>query len=157
MSIKGRKNSKMSGSDFAKFQRDSYCVECDVKVVSCEPAKVAPGSKGKKGKKGGNAATSESNGQTAYDVVLEDTILFAEAGGQPSDHGTIDGKPVVQVRVREGTRGNNPFNIVHTLLVCCFTFFPSAPRLPLHITTLLFVLTHWNSLRSRWRLDRQFM
>ena len=112
----------MSGEDFAKFQRDSYCVECDVKVVSCEPAKVAAGSKGKKGKKGGAtaaaAAAGESSGRAAYDVVLEDTILFAEAGGQPSDRGTIDGTPVTQVRVREGTRGNNPLNIVHTLLVC---------------------------------------
>ena len=127
----------MSGADFAKFQRDSYCVECDVKVVSCEAAKVAAA--GKKGKKGGSGAAAAGAGTgalTAYDVVLEDTILFAEAGGQPSDRGTIDGTPVTQVRVREGTRGNNPLNIVHTVLVCSFShcFAPSlAPlHLPLH-------------------------
>ena len=25
-----------------------------------------------------------------YEIVLEDTILFAEGGGQPCDHGTIN-------------------------------------------------------------------
>ena len=141
----------MSGEVFAKFQRDSYCVECDVKVVSCEAAKVAAGGgKGKKGKKGGAAAAgAESGARTAYDVVLEDTILFAEAGGQPSDRGTIDGTPVAQVRVREGTRGNNPLNIVHTVLVCSFSLAQMQTSVPHHEATE----TH--SWRRRWRQDRR--
>ena len=111
----------MCGTEFARFQRDSYCVACDVKVVSCEPAKVpaASGKGGKKGKGGGGKKPAADGGHgTAYDVVLEDTILFAEAGGQPSDTGSINGIPVTGVRVREGTRGNNPHNIVHTIMVC---------------------------------------
>ena len=77
----------------------------------------AKGGSDKKSRRGGGGAGGEPKGQ-AFDVVLEDTILFAKAGGQPSDAGTINGHRVSGVRVRDGTRGNAPHNIVHTVVVC---------------------------------------
>lgn len=41
--------------------------------------------------------------QAAYEVVLEDTILFPEGGGQPDDRGMINGVEVIRV-VRQGGR-----------------------------------------------------
>lgn len=38
-----------------------------------------------------------------WDVELDDTIAYAESGGQPSDEATIDGEPVQSVRKRGGT------------------------------------------------------
>jgi Ser-tRNA(Ala) deacylase AlaX len=53
------------------FQSDSYLTKLTTTVVSCSQAK------------GGFA------------VVLKDTIIYAESGGQPSDYGTIAGLKVV--------------------------------------------------------------
>ena len=39
----------------------------------------------------------------AHVVVLSDTVLYPEGGGQPSDHGSIDGTPVADVRKANGT------------------------------------------------------
>ena len=94
-----------------------------MKVVSCELSKtVSSSNKGNKKSKGGKkpTATDSANSGSAktYDVVLEDTILFAENGGQPSDFGKINDIQVLSVHVREGTRGTNPGNIIHTLQVC---------------------------------------
>lgn len=36
-------------------------------------------------------------------VVLTDTILYPEGGGQPADHGTLNGTPVVDVQRIDGT------------------------------------------------------
>ena len=49
-------------------QRDSYAQSFTSRVVSCEPAKLG-----------------EING---YEVVLEDTILFPEGGGQVKSSST---------------------------------------------------------------------
>ena len=35
------------------------------------------------------------------EVLLEDTLLYPEGGGQPDDHGTLDGVPVVGLRKQE--------------------------------------------------------
>lgn len=35
---------------------------------------------------------------TGFDVLLADTVLFPEGGGQPSDRGTLNGLPVLHVR-----------------------------------------------------------
>jgi len=35
-------------------------------------------------------------------AILEDTILYPEGGGQPSDHGTLNGAAVVDVQKRDG-------------------------------------------------------
>ncbi|CAD7090231.1 unnamed protein product [Hermetia illucens] len=68
-----------------KCQEDSFLKEFVGKVVSCEPVKTAEDSK-----------------ETEYKVILDDTILFPEGGGQPFDYGTLDGKPVKSV-IRVGS------------------------------------------------------
>ncbi|XP_069669325.1 alanyl-tRNA editing protein Aarsd1-B isoform X2 [Periplaneta americana] len=49
--------------------------------------------------------TTVTNGKkenvSGYEVILEDTILFPEGGGQPCDHGLLDDTSVLQV-VRRG-------------------------------------------------------
>lgn len=72
---------------FPASQRDSYCKKMEeAHVVSCTPCK----GKGKKG---------------VYEIVLDDSILFAEGGGQPCDQGTVAGYPCAVVRV-DKARGN---------------------------------------------------
>ncbi|XP_051770646.1 alanyl-tRNA editing protein Aarsd1 [Ctenopharyngodon idella] len=70
-------------------QRDSYMQELDTSVVSCVPAELKLESNGKKEKLKG------------FNVKLKDTILFPEGGGQPDDHGTVGGVPVLRV-LRQG-------------------------------------------------------
>lgn len=41
-----------------------------------------------------------------YNVVLENTILFAEGGGQPCDWGTMDNLPVLDVQ-RKGAEAHH--------------------------------------------------
>ncbi|KAI8870252.1 ThrRS/AlaRS common domain-containing protein, partial [Ramicandelaber brevisporus] len=60
-------------------QRDSYQRTLDAIVVECKPSATQPGH---------------------FEVTLDDTVLFPEGGGQPADHGTIDGTPVVTVQRR---------------------------------------------------------
>ena len=33
-----------------------------------------------------------------WEVILPDTVLYPEGGGQPDDHGTVDGHPVRGLR-----------------------------------------------------------
>ncbi|TRY93947.1 hypothetical protein DNTS_022025 [Danionella cerebrum] len=58
-------------------------------VISCVPAELKLESNGKKEKLKG------------FNVKLKDTIMFPEGGGQPDDHGTIGGVPVLRV-LRQG-------------------------------------------------------
>ena len=55
------------------FETDSYAQTLRVEVIS----------------------TGEESGQTY--VLLSDTVLYPEGGGQPDDKGTLDGVPVVQL------------------------------------------------------------
>lgn len=59
------------------FYRDAYIREFDSRVVSCV-----------KGKK-------------YYEVILEDTAFYPEGGGQPADHGTLNGTAVVDTKRRD--------------------------------------------------------
>ncbi|CAG2105383.1 unnamed protein product [Medioppia subpectinata] len=70
-----------------KCQTDSYLQQFKTNVKTCKSSELKAPKSGTK-----------LNG---FEVVLEDTILFPEGGGQPSDFGTIDGKQVVDVR-RDG-------------------------------------------------------
>ena len=62
-------------------QRDSYLRDLTTKVISCE---AAAGGKG-------------------YEVVLADTVLFPEGGGQPDDAGSIAGIRVTAMKRARGT------------------------------------------------------
>ena len=55
-------NPKGVSFNMFKCQKDSYIRTFASKVVSCEPAKLGK--------------------QNGYEVILEDTILFPEGGGQ---------------------------------------------------------------------------
>ncbi|XP_030756279.1 alanyl-tRNA editing protein Aarsd1-B [Sitophilus oryzae] len=72
-----------------KCQSDSYLKEFTSKVISCNKINFTENTNGK-------STTSE-----AYEVTLEDTILFPEGGGQPCDYGTLNNVPVVKVVRRE--------------------------------------------------------
>ena len=65
-------------SDTLAFERDPRLTRLDTSVVA-----------------------SGDDGGLPY-VVLADTVLYAEGGGQPADHGTIDGVAVVDVRRMDG-------------------------------------------------------
>lgn len=47
-------------------------------------------------------------GKTGYTAVLDRTAFYPEGGGQPADHGTLNGVPVTDVQEKEGV-------IFHTL------------------------------------------
>uniref|UniRef100_A0A672Q7R9 Alanyl-tRNA editing protein Aarsd1 n=1 Tax=Sinocyclocheilus grahami TaxID=75366 RepID=A0A672Q7R9_SINGR len=70
-------------------QRDCYMQEFDTCVVSCVPGESTLENNGKKDKLKG------------FNLKLKDTILFPEGGGQPDDHGTVGGVPVLRV-LRQG-------------------------------------------------------
>lgn len=70
---------------------DGYSlIKFTTKVVNCEPALLQwcpPG-------------LTEVQELQGFNVILEDTILFPEGGGQPCDYGTINGEPVRSVTRR---------------------------------------------------------
>nr|XP_008111377.1 PREDICTED: alanyl-tRNA editing protein Aarsd1 [Anolis carolinensis] len=72
-----------------KCQRDCWLQQFTTRVVSCCPAELSTETGGKKEKLQG------------YHVILEDTILFPEGGGQPDDRGLMNGIPVLRV-TRQG-------------------------------------------------------
>ncbi|XP_076213019.1 alanyl-tRNA editing protein Aarsd1 [Aptenodytes patagonicus] len=67
-------------------QRDSWARQFATRVVSCRAAELRP----------------EGGGEPVrgFQVVLEDTILFPEGGGQPDDRGLIGDVPVLRVTRR---------------------------------------------------------
>ncbi|XP_026576730.1 alanyl-tRNA editing protein Aarsd1-like isoform X2 [Pseudonaja textilis] len=69
-------------------QRDSWVQQFTTQVVSCCPAKLS-------------TEINKKNILQGYHVILEDTILFPEGGGQPDDRGFINDIPVLRV-TRQG-------------------------------------------------------
>ncbi|KAI8270510.1 threonyl and Alanyl tRNA synthetase second additional domain-containing protein [Colletotrichum sp. SAR11_239] len=68
-------------------QRNSYLKTLEAEVISCEK-RPPPAAK----KNGGKDKSKESNGVDKSEMWLiefDDSVLFPEGGGQPSDHGTI--------------------------------------------------------------------
>lgn len=82
-------------------QRDSYAREIRTVVVSCEPKAAAAASPPPKGKKKPPAPPPEE--KALYEVVLGDTVIFPEGGGQPSDCGTVGGVSCLRVDNVDGT------------------------------------------------------
>lgn len=99
-------------SFFPMCQRDSYCKRIEAEVISCEPHKPQQQQQQKQKKNNKAGSNGDKKGSTAacaeptlyYDVILSDTVLFAEAGGQPCDYGTVGGHPCKSVQV--GSAGN---------------------------------------------------
>ncbi|KAL8175746.1 UNVERIFIED_CONTAM: Alanyl-tRNA editing protein Aarsd1 [Gekko kuhli] len=81
-------------------QRDSWARQFTTQVVSCCPAQLLT-------KNGGKKETLQG-----FHVILEDTILFPEGGGQPDDRGVINGIPVLRVT----RRGPDALHFVLTAL-----------------------------------------
>lgn len=50
-----------------------------------------------------------------FEVVLDATIMYPESGGQPADHGSIDGQPVRFVRRLDGDGGAVAHQVDHPL------------------------------------------
>lgn len=69
-----------------KCQSDSFLKEFTSKVVSCNEAKLVTVIDGKEQTVDG------------FEVILDDTILFPEGGGQPYDQGLINTSKVYQVK-----------------------------------------------------------
>ncbi|KAH0839990.1 ThrRS/AlaRS common domain-containing protein [Lanmaoa asiatica] len=67
-------------------QRDPLLRELFTTVVSCRVSQTHPAPGGRKGKKD---TTSTAPRTPTLEVVLHDTIVFPEGGGQPSDTGLI--------------------------------------------------------------------
>ena len=74
-------------------QKDSYARTLDTVVVSCEPKTAQEAAA--KGKKKGGAESAPA--EQLWDVVLGNTVIFPEGGGQPSDCGTVGGVPCLRV------------------------------------------------------------
>ncbi|KAM8947225.1 alanyl-tRNA editing protein Aarsd1-B-like [Pelodytes ibericus] len=70
-------------------QRDSYSTELLTEVVSCSAGQL-------KTENGGKKET-----MSGFNIVLKDTVLFPEGGGQPDDRGFIGEVPVHRV-TRQG-------------------------------------------------------
>ncbi|WAR04193.1 AASD1-like protein [Mya arenaria] len=66
-------------------QKNSYLKEFDTVVKSCVQSELKTGKK---------------DVVQGFEVILEDTILFPEGGGQPDDRGTINEVPVLRVTRR---------------------------------------------------------
>ncbi|XP_020905426.1 alanyl-tRNA editing protein Aarsd1-like [Exaiptasia diaphana] len=62
-------------------QNQPFLRELRTKVISCEKAKL--------------------DDKEGYEVILKDTILFPEGGGQPDDRGSINGIEVHRITRRQ--------------------------------------------------------
>jgi hypothetical protein len=72
-------------------QASPFLQSLDTKVVSCKPYTLPAAPKKKKKKKNKSATPDEGKQEqkTLFQIVLEDTVLFPEGGGQPCDFGRI--------------------------------------------------------------------
>ena len=66
------------------YDIDAYTREFEATVLSCEKQE------------------QEKDKEVVYAVVLDQTLFFPEEGGQTPDKGTIDGKAVVDVQIKNG-------------------------------------------------------
>eukprot|EP00002_Diphylleia_rotans_P009758 TRINITY_DN20104_c0_g1_i1.p1 TRINITY_DN20104_c0_g1~~TRINITY_DN20104_c0_g1_i1.p1 ORF type:complete len:424 (+),score=118.37 TRINITY_DN20104_c0_g1_i1:71-1342(+) len=107
-------------------QRNPYLRQLTTKVVDCRavtpnaPSLSAADEKKKK-KTEAKIDASVAASLPTFEVILDETILFAEGGGQPSDSGKIGGVSVVGLRRESDGRivhvTNEPLHIGQEVLV----------------------------------------
>ena len=68
------------------YDIDAYETEFEARVISCEKVE---------------AGNSCDDAKEIYGVVLEQTLFFPEEGGQTPDKGSIDGKEVIDVQIKD--------------------------------------------------------
>ena len=68
------------------YDIDAYKTEFEARVISCEKVE---------------AGNSCDDAKVMYGVILDQTLFFPEEGGQTPDKGSIDGKEVLDVQIKE--------------------------------------------------------
>ncbi|XP_028137368.2 alanyl-tRNA editing protein Aarsd1-B [Diabrotica virgifera virgifera] len=72
-----------------KCQEDSFLKEFTSKVVTCDKVQIQ------------EVVNGTTHTVDSYEVILEDTILFPEGGGQPCDYGFLNNLPVKKILRKE--------------------------------------------------------
>ncbi|XP_072401510.1 alanyl-tRNA editing protein Aarsd1-B [Diabrotica undecimpunctata] len=72
-----------------KCQEDSFLKEFTSKVVTCDKVQIQ------------EVVNGTTHTVDSYEVILEDTILFPEGGGQPCDYGFLNNLPVKKIVRKE--------------------------------------------------------
>ncbi|KAF7281049.1 hypothetical protein GWI33_005233 [Rhynchophorus ferrugineus] len=67
-----------------KCQSDSFLKEFTSKVVSCEKVEIT------------DVVCNKEIVSAGYEIILDDTILFPEGGGQPTDYGELNDVEVIK-------------------------------------------------------------
>lgn len=68
------------------YDIDAYETEFEARVISCEKVE---------------AGNSCDDAKAMYGVILDQTLFFPEEGGQTPDKGSIDGKEVLDVQIKD--------------------------------------------------------
>ncbi|KAF2709728.1 ThrRS/AlaRS common domain-containing protein [Pleomassaria siparia CBS 279.74] len=125
-------------------QKDSYLQTLQTSVVSCVeyvPPEVAKSEKTKNKKtkdasqaartNGTSTSTSTSTPEKTWLIELEDSVLFPEGGGQPTDHGTLT--PLSNSRELEPESEPVPITRIERHGLRCMHFSPTplAPGTPI--------------------------
>lgn len=89
-------------------QKDSYLRSLVTRVVSC--TKSAPPAESKSSKSKSKTAANDSETakpQETWEIECEDSVLFPEGGGQPTDHGSLvslSGTSSAEIPIRKAER-----------------------------------------------------
>jgi Ser-tRNA(Ala) deacylase AlaX len=87
-------------------QKNSYLRTLSASVISCVPKVVAADNKSTSKKAGGKNKGENNVAQSQvqlFEVILDDTVLFPEGGGQPCDKGTVGNLKCIQVENVNGS------------------------------------------------------
>ena len=81
------------------YYQSPFLTTFTAQVLSCEPLAPDP---------------ANPSSRKRWRVVLNRTAFYPEGGGQPADHGTLNGIPVVDVREKDGVIFHTVENFVET-------------------------------------------